>query len=257
MFLLAFGWRVLTYCQNEGNGVLHTFVCVYTCTHTKIYYFYFCFGDQTWAYSHRTLLLFSLLRIHSGLLAFWSGGDIPLSPLCGHSCVHTCSSTSGGIWGRVYILLASHKPSAYSAATESSDAWSGIRKLLCLWGPWCLVLGKQVFSWVMGWGQWWDRVKSVPPLCSTQLEPDPALQILYSYVAWYIHLVSGNVSVFLALDSICTWSLWLKKFFFFLLPVYILTIASYIVTAFLFPFISTNVYSAHTVELWRIQRWIK
>lgn len=97
--------------------VFFTFVCACTCVHTlppspaPIYYFLFCSEDQKGIHSHRTLLLFSLLRIQNGPLVFWSGGDILLSPLHGHSSVHAGSSTSGGNWDRVYNLLAPH-PSA-------------------------------------------------------------------------------------------------------------------------------------------------
>lgn len=105
---------------------------------------------------------------------------------------------------------------------------SGVRKLLCLWWPWHLALGEQV--WVMGKASSWSEARGVTDIKDPLFLWHPVrtwftgaglgLQ-LYSFIAWYSHFVSGSISVFLALDSICTWSLW-----FCLLPIYVLTFAT-------------------------------
>lgn len=182
-----------------------------------MYYFHFCSEYQTGVHSHRMLLLFSL---QGSRMAHWLSNQKEISfshlylgtalfMLVQASVVRT-GAESIHSWPHVSQL----KSSTYAAATKSSDAWSGIRKQLRLRWLWCLALEEQFFPKVMGQGQGWAKIKDfLPPAvpARTLTEPDPALQIPYSYVAWYSHLVSGNVSVFLALDVTCSWSLWLKK----------------------------------------------
>lgn len=155
MFLVTYGWRVLPHSHKRTKWCSHTL--------TRFIIFTLALGLRPESTVTKPCSYFPANDLE-WRIGFSLGGDGLFSPLHGHNSVHAGSfQTLVMKTGAESVLswphVPPHKSSACAAAIESNDSWSGIRKLLCLWWLWCLALGEQFFSWVMGKPSSWAEAR--------------------------------------------------------------------------------------------------